>query len=732
MSDKNINIKVKSDTGDAESKLGKLGSLFQTIGNNAGSQIGIFKQLGGAIGTAFSAKKIVDFEKQAFKTRAGFEQSMYNVKALSGATGKEFDSLSKKAREMGAATVYSAKDSADAMGVMAQMGWNSGQIIGSIRPVLDLATASNTDLARSAEIVVTSMNAFNLSTDKAGRVSDVFAKIQAKTGSNLNELGEAMKYVAPVASQMGMSVETASKYIGILADNSIKGSMAGTTLRTTFARLANPVENVSKGLAKYTEITGIAIPEMASVEEKLQLLANGWGKLSQNQKIQLADQIAGKNAMAGFLTIMDGHNEKMSKMDKIMQDTTISAKALADEQQNNLYGAVKSVQSAWEELQIAFMTGQSQVLQDTIRGIAQFMRDLANEIEYVGQCMDLAYNEIIKPTLEWIVNKLGELGIHFDPIKKFLSETLGQSKEFQKVVGLIGLAFLGLGVILIPLVGTFTLLKGVMKGLGIVALIGKLKDLAIAFGGVVLAINPVLAGFALLGVALALLAIHWDEVTTFLKEKWQDFDTKFKGWLDDENEKLVAWQERTGESIKQNISHVGDMIKKWWEGKSAGQEFCESVARDFETAKQRISDAISSIKEFMRNMFDVQIKTPHIPTPKFEKSGSFSLNPPSVPSFRFAGWNAKGAIFNKPTVIGSYGVGDAVGGHGSNAEAVLPIDELPTLLGLDRIHNTLDAMENSSQVVNFVVDGRTLAKGTYKRFDQEGGQRVKLSERGIR
>lgn len=732
MADKKVNVQFRGDVQDLLGKIKGIGNSMKGVGDAGEKQNGVFSKLGKTIGTAFSAKKLIDFEKQAFNTRAGFEQSMYVVKALTQANEQQFSSLTAKARQMGAETVFTAKESADAMGVMARMGWETNEIIGAIKPTLDLATASNEGLARSADIVVKSMKAFNLGTEHATRVSDIFAKIQAKTGTDLNQMGEAMKYVAPVASQMGMSIDTTSKYIGILADNAIQGSQAGTTLRTTFARLANPVENVSKGLQKYTDITGIAIPETAKVQDKIELLAKGWSKLNENQKIQIADMVAGKNAMPGFLTLMDDYGGKMQKLDGIMKDNTITAKALADEQSNNLYGSIKLVESAWQELQLAFMEGQSQVIQDFLAGVAQFLRDVANELQYVGQCMDLAYNEIIKPALEWIINKLGELGVHFDPIRKFMSETLGQSKEFQKVIGLIGLAFLGLGAVVLPLVGTFTLLKGIMKGLGIVALIGKLKDLAFAFGGVVLAINPVLAGFALLGVALFALANDWGGVTTYLKEKWQDFDTKFKTWLDEENEKLVAWQERTGESIKQNISHVGDMIKKWWEGKSAGQEFCESVARDFESAKKRIGEAVDSIRNFMRNMFDVQIKTPHIPTPKFEKSGSFSLNPPSVPSFRFAGWNAKGAIFNKPTVLGSYGVGDAVGGHGSNAEAVLPIDELPTLLGLDRIHTTLDKMENSSQVVNFVVDGRTFARGTYRRFDQEGGQRVKLSERGIR
>lgn len=732
MADKSVNIKIKSDSGDAESKISKLGGMLKGLGSGAQGQVGAFKTLGTAIGTAFSVKKLVDFEKQAFQTRAGFEQSMFNVKALSGATGQEFESLTKKAREMGAATVYSAKDSADAMGVMAQMGWNSGQIIGSIRPVLDLATASNTDLARSADIVVTSMNSFGLETAKAGRVSDIFAKIQAKTGTNLNEFGEAMKYVAPVASQMGMSIEKASSYIGILADNSIKGSMAGTSLRTTFARLANPVENVAKGLQAYTDITGIVIPQTATVEEKLQLLANGWGKLSENQKIQLADQIAGKNAMSGFLTIMDKHNEKMGKMNQIMGDTSITAKNLADIQQNNLYGAVENVKSAWEELQIAFMTGQSQVLQDILRGISDLLFGVANELEYVGNAMDLAYNEIIKPALEWIVNKLGELGIHFEPIKKFLSETLGQSKEFQLVLGLVALGFLAIGTVVIPLIGTFGLLKKALDLLGLVGLIAKLKDFAIALGGIVTAINPVLAGIALLGVAIFALANDWGGVTTYLKTKWGEFDSKFKGWLNEENDKLVEWQNKTGEAIKSNVRHLGDLIKEWWNGKSAGSQFVDSVKADFASLQENLRGKIQTIKDFFRNMFDVQIKMPHIPTPHFSKSGSFSLNPPSMPSFSFDGWYAKGAIFQKPTVTGTAGIGDAVGGHGSNPEAVLPIDELPNLLGLPTIHETLNELRNGRKELYVILDGKVLAQQSYNEFDRVGGDKLKLAGRGIR
>src|SRR5690625_2762322 len=166
----------------------------------------------------------------AVKTAADFESSMSNVKAISGATGDEFNSLRDKAIEMGNATMFSASESADAMANLAQMGWKTDDILSGIEHTLNLAAAGGLELADSAMIMANSMNQFGMDAREADRVADVFAYTAANAGTDVTQLGDAMEYAGANAAAAGMSIEEASAFIGILGDAGITGSKAGTSL----------------------------------------------------------------------------------------------------------------------------------------------------------------------------------------------------------------------------------------------------------------------------------------------------------------------------------------------------------------------------------------------------------------------------------------------------------------------------------------------------------------------
>lgn len=735
MADKNVNINITVNSSEADKKVKNLGKSVGGLKNPASGLKGVFKSLGNSIAGAFSAKAIVGFHKEALNLRASFEQSMANVQALSGATGAQLEALTNKAREMGKNTVWTAKDAADGMGHMAQLGWETKDMLDGIEPVLNLATAANTDLAKSSDIVAKTMKTYGMESKRATEAADIFAKIQAKTGTNFEQMGEAMRYVGPVASSLGMDLSTTSKYIGILGDNAITGSMAGTTLRSMFSRLAYPVKEVQKGFDAYNQATGITINKTDSVEQKIKKLASGWSKLSENQKIQVANQVAGKQAMSGFLNIMKDYEGGMKKLDAIMKDNNITAKSMADIQKTNLAGAFHMVRSAWEEFQLALTKGQSKPLQAFLGEIIKVLNGLANELEYVSNSMELAYNEIIKPALEGVNKLLNDLGVHFGPIKEFMSNTLGQSKEFQKVIGMLGFVFAGLIFIVLPALGLFGGLK-LMFG-WIVPLVGGLisglGSLGLAFIGIIGSITwPIALMGLLIGTGIALM-LNWDEICTWASEVWGKIDHAIQQKLTDIEQAIGVWEANTGEYIKQHARDVkSGIVDTWEDAKSALANKWDNIATAWGDWKDLMKSKIEDIKEAFRNMFNVNIKLPHIPMPQISSSGSFSLNPPSVPHFEWGGWHAKGAIFTKPTAVNGMGVGDASNGHGSNAEAVLPIDELPNLLGLDRIHATLDGLQNSTTTVNLNVDGRTLAQTTYNSFDRVGGQKVALAGRGIR
>src|SRR5690625_972363 len=138
--------------------------------------------------------------------------------------------LSEKAREMGASTKFSASESAEALSYMALAGWETEQMLAGIEPTLDLAAAAGMDLARTSDIVTDAMSMFAMEAEEAGRMADTLAAAASRTNTDVDQLGEALQYVGANAYAAGMDIEQTSAFLGVLSDNGIKGSRAGTTL----------------------------------------------------------------------------------------------------------------------------------------------------------------------------------------------------------------------------------------------------------------------------------------------------------------------------------------------------------------------------------------------------------------------------------------------------------------------------------------------------------------------
>lgn len=157
----------------------------------------------------------------AVKLAAGFEKGMSNVQSISGASGKQLDKLSAKAKEMGAKTKFSAKEATDAYQYMAMAGWKAGSMMKGIEPIMKLAGASNEDLATTSDIVTDSLTAFKMTAKETGRFTDVMAAASANSNTNVKMLGESFKYCAPLAGSLKFSVEDVSKGLGLMANLSL-------------------------------------------------------------------------------------------------------------------------------------------------------------------------------------------------------------------------------------------------------------------------------------------------------------------------------------------------------------------------------------------------------------------------------------------------------------------------------------------------------------------------------
>ena len=333
--------------------------------------------IGASFGVAESVNSFQDFESM-----------MSQVKAISGATGQEFDDLTAKAQEMGATTKFTATESAEAFNYMAMAGWKPQQMIDGISGIMSLAAASGEDLGTTSDIVTDALTAFGLQAGDAGHFADVLAQASANANTNVSMLGESFKYVAPVAGAMNYSVEDTSLALGLMANASIKGSMAGTALKTSLANMAAPTDSMAAAMDKY----GISLTDsegnMKSLRGVIDNLRGSLGGLSETEQTAAASTIFGKEAMAGMLAIINASEEDYNKLSTAIGNSKDAAEGMADTMLDNLKGSFTLMQSAIEGTGNAFGKRLSPYLRDIAGGIADAMPGITDGINAVMDVVD--------------------------------------------------------------------------------------------------------------------------------------------------------------------------------------------------------------------------------------------------------------------------------------------------------------------------------------------------------
>jgi hypothetical protein len=260
----------------------------------------------------------------SFKVAADFEQSMAKVKAVSGATGAEFKSLENNAKELGRTTRFTASEVSSLQLEFAKLGFTADEITQVTGATLNLAQATGSDLAQSAEVAGSTLRAFGLDASETGRVTDVMAAAFSSSALDINTFQDSMKYVAPVAKAAGVTLEEASAMLGVLANNGIKGSQAGTSLRRILQEVAG---------------TGMDFGEAM--------------KKSAGEVINLADakDEVGRSASSAFLVLKEGMGTVDGLTDSLLNSGGAAAN-MAAIMDDTAEGAMKRMQSAIEGAQI--------------------------------------------------------------------------------------------------------------------------------------------------------------------------------------------------------------------------------------------------------------------------------------------------------------------------------------------------------------------------------------------
>lgn len=354
-----------NQSATALQKIGATGEKWKEVGGNienAGKKLLPVTATVTALGTV------------SVKTAADFESSMSKVAAVSGATGSDLEALSKKAREMGSKTKFSASEAAEAMNYMAMAGWKTEDMLSGIEGVMNLAAASGEDLATTSDIVTDALTAFGLSAQDSGHFADVLAAASSNANTNVSMMGETFKYAAPIAGALGFSVEDTAEAIGLMANAGIKGSQAGTSLRTIMTNLSGDVKICGQNIGEVTIATTNADGSMRDLSDILADCRVAFSGLSESEQAAAAEALVGKNAMSGFLALMNASEGDIDKLSGAIDNCNGAAQNMADIMNDNLEGQLTILKSQLQELAISF----GEILLPAVKKIVGWIQGFIN------------------------------------------------------------------------------------------------------------------------------------------------------------------------------------------------------------------------------------------------------------------------------------------------------------------------------------------------------------------
>ena len=536
-------------TSTALSKIDVAGQKMEAVGNSiagAGKKMmGVTTVIGG-VGVA------------AVKTAADFDSAMSQVAAVSGATGKDFDALRSKAREMGSKTKFSATEAAEAMNYMAMAGWKTEDMLGGIEGVMNLAAASGEDLATTSDIVTDALTAFGLSAKDSGHFADILAAASSNANTNVSMMGETFKYCAPIAGALGFSAEDTAEAIGLMANAGIKSSQAGTALRTIMNNLAGDVKISGKAIGDVTIATTNADGSMRDLSDILADCRSAFGNLTESEKAQAAESLVGKNAMSGFLALMNAGEGDIEKLSSAIDNCDGSAEKMAMTMQDNLAGQLTILKSQLQELAISF----GDILMPAIRSIVSKLQGFVDKLN--------GMDEGTKRTIVTIALLVASIG----PLLIIIGTTLSK----------IGVAMQGF----VKLANGVSKLKVAIQG-GT----GVLGKLGAALGGVS---APVLAVVAVIAVLVAAFVHLWRTNEGFrdaIIGTWNRIKDTISGFCQGIVDRLNA--------LGFQFTDIVDVLKTVWDG------FCQILAPIFEGVFNHIANILSTVTGVITGILDVFI-----------------------------------------------------------------------------------------------------------------------------
>ena len=438
-----------------------------------------------------------------------FDSDMSKVQALTrlNKDDEQLAALRAQARQLGADTMFSATDAAQGQGFLAMAGFKPEDILAAMPGLLDVAKAGDSELSDTADIVSNILTGFNLKATETSRLGDVLVGAFTRSNTNLQMLGETMKYAGPVAASVGQDIETVAAMAGKLGDAGIQGSMGGTALRAILNRLSAP----PKAAAKALEQLGISATDthgnLRDLPTVLQEVFEKTKNLGDADRAGLLKGIAGEEAVAGLqVLVAQAGSGELQKFIGTLRETRGEAAKTAKVMGDNLVGDLDELSSAWEDLGIQLQEQQNGPLRGLTQGVTKIIGGVKS---WVAENPKLA-GQLVKTAagLGIVMAGMGGLTLAMASILgPFAMVRYGMMLFGIRGAGLASTLF-SLGKVALPLVAT------------------GLKALAVAAMA-----NPILALITGIVVGAGLIYEHWDGIRAFFGSVWSEIKTAFDGGL---------------------------------------------------------------------------------------------------------------------------------------------------------------------------------------------------------
>ena len=502
--------RLESEAKNANSELAKIGEAGQVL-QNVGDKISGAGEKLLPVTAGVTALGTV-----AVKTASDFDSAMSKVAAVSGATGDDLQALRDKAREMGSKTKFSASEAAEAMNYMAMAGWKTNDMLSGIDGIMNLAAASGEDLATTSDIVTDALTAFGLTAQDSGHFADVLAAASSNANTNVSMLGESFKYCAPIAGALGFSCEDTAEALGLMANAGIKSTQSGTSMRSIMTALSGEVKFCSESFGEMEIATTNSDGSMRSLSDILADCRVAFDQMSESEKASAAETLVGKNAMSGFLALMNAAPADIDKLSGAIANCDGTSLQMAETMQDNLAGQLTILKSQLEELAISFGEILMPVIRDIITKIQGFV-DKLNALD---------------PATKQTIIKIGLMAAALGPLLIVVGKTISSIGSMMTFISKIP-----------------TMIAGAKTAF---------STLGAAIGGIS---APVVAVVAIIATLVAAFVHLWNTNEDFknsIFSIWEQIKSTF--------ERLTFGIVDRVNALGFNFQSFGDMLKSLWNG----------------------------------------------------------------------------------------------------------------------------------------------------------------------